>query len=58
MPSKIFSVLFNWHRKRRCEGELLGLSDRLLNDIGLDRGFLQHAVLYGHDIDMSDYPKD
>jgi uncharacterized protein YjiS (DUF1127 family) len=35
------------HETRRATRELMALDDRLLADIGLKRGEIEHAVLFG-----------
>lgn len=54
MSRTIFSIISCWYMRRRMEGELLALSDRLLGDIGVDRGILHYAILRGRGIDLSD----
>lgn len=43
-----FAWLAREHHARRAVGELMALDDRMLSDIGMDRGSIGFAARYGH----------
>ncbi len=42
--TRLAGTLARWHRRRRSIGDLSGLSDHMLKDIGLPRGEIRAAV--------------
>jgi uncharacterized protein YjiS (DUF1127 family) len=41
------AAVARWHRLRRDTRQLMALSDRMLRDVGLSRGEVEHAVWHG-----------
>ena len=46
---RVAARVLRWRRLRRDTRELMGFDDRLLHDIGLDRGAVERVVWTGRD---------
>jgi uncharacterized protein YjiS (DUF1127 family) len=47
--ARLARAVVDEYRARRAIGQLHGMNERLLCDIGLDRGGIEHAVRFGRD---------